>query len=124
MFRFAVALISLLVDARLAFAAAQTKLDATYTATLLGLPIGQISWTVELRHNGFRSVAKGTISGFLRLILDAEGEVTAHGALSGGKPVASNFTLKLLAGRWSDDAPGSRSGSVARRRHIPSPCCR
>jgi hypothetical protein len=50
MFRFAVALISLLVDARLTFAAAQTKLDATYTATLLGLPIGQISWTVELQH--------------------------------------------------------------------------
>jgi hypothetical protein len=120
-FRFAVALISLLVDARLTFAAAQTKLDATYTATLLGLPIGQISWTVELQHNGFRSVAKGTISGFLRLILDAEGEVTAHGALSGGKPVASNFTLKLVAGRWSDDVRIEFSGNKAKEYVAASP---
>jgi Protein of unknown function (DUF3108) len=101
--RLALVLISLLVDARLKFAAAQTQLDATYTATLLGLPIGQISWTVELQDNRFKSVAKGAISGFLRFLLDAQGEVTAHGALSGGKPVASNFALKLLAGKWSDE---------------------
>jgi hypothetical protein len=31
--------------------------------------------------------------------------------LSGGKPVASNFTLKLLAGRWSDDVRIEFSGS-------------
>jgi hypothetical protein len=121
MVRLAIALISLLVDARLTLAAAQTKLDATYTATLLGLPIGQISWTVELQHNGFRSVAKGTISGFLRLLLDAQGEVTAQGALSGGKPVASSFALKLLAGRWSDDVRIEFSGNKAKEYVAASP---
>ena len=38
--RHALVLISLLADAGLSFAAAQMKLDATYKATLLGLPIG------------------------------------------------------------------------------------
>src|SRR6478672_9001153 len=90
--RHALVLISLLADAGLSFASAQMKLDATYTATLLGLPIGQMSWTVEIHDNRFESVAKGAISGFLRLFLDVQGEVTAHGALSGGKPVASNFS--------------------------------
>jgi hypothetical protein len=28
---------------------AQAKLDAYYTATLLGLPIGHISWTISIR---------------------------------------------------------------------------
>ena len=37
--RHALVLISLLVDAGLSFAAAQMKLDATYTATLLGVPL-------------------------------------------------------------------------------------
>jgi Protein of unknown function (DUF3108) len=101
--RLAIALISVLADTGLKFAAAQTKLDATYAATLLGLPIGQISWTVELQDNRFRSLATGAISGFLRLFLDAHGVVTAQGALSGGKPVASNFALKLSAGKWSDE---------------------
>ena len=112
--RHALALISLLADAGLSFAAAQMKLDATYKATLLGLPIGQMSWTVEIHDNRFESVAKGAISGFLRFFLDVQGEVTAHGALSGGKPVASNFSLRLLAGKWSDDVRIVFSGNKAK----------
>jgi hypothetical protein len=54
---------------------AQAKLDAYYTATLLGLPIGHISWTVDLKESRFTSVATGSIAGFLRLFLDAQGSV-------------------------------------------------
>ena len=50
------------------------KLDAYYTATLLGLPIGHISWVVDLKENRFSSVATGSIAGFLRLFLDAQGQ--------------------------------------------------
>jgi hypothetical protein len=112
--RHALALISLLADAGLSFAAVQMKLDATYKATLSGLPIGQMSWSVEIHDNRFESVPKGAISGFLRFFLDVQGEVTAHGALSGGKPVASNFSLRLLAGKWSDDVRIVFSGNKAK----------
>jgi hypothetical protein len=122
--RHALVLISLLVDAGLSFAAAQMKLDATYTATLLGVPIGQMSWTVEIHDNRFESVAKGAISGFRRLFLDVQGEVTAHGALSGGKPVASNFSLKLLAGKWSDDVRIVFSGNKAKEYVAAAPANR
>src|ERR1700722_5872341 len=49
---------------------AQAKLDAYYTATLLGVPIGHISWVVDLKENHFTSVATGSIAGLLRLFLD------------------------------------------------------
>jgi hypothetical protein len=42
-------------------ARAQAKLDAYYTATLLGLPIGHISWAVDLKENRFSSVATGSM---------------------------------------------------------------
>jgi hypothetical protein len=84
-------------------ARAQAKLDAYYTATLLGLPIGHISWAVDLKENRFSSVATGSIAGFLRLFLDAQGSVAAEGRLSSGKPVPSKFQLKLLAGKWLDE---------------------
>jgi Protein of unknown function (DUF3108) len=100
--RLSVVLSWLLVDGGLSLAAAQAKLDATYSATLLGLPIGHISWTVELRNNKFTSAASGAISGLLRLFSDGHGDVSAHGRLSAGEPVASNFSLTLIAGRWSD----------------------
>jgi len=101
--RLTVVLSSLLLDGGLNLAAAQAKLDAAYTATLFGFPIGHISWTVELRNNRFISAANGGISGLLRIFTDGHGDVSAHGTLSGGRPVASNFALTLIAGKWSDE---------------------
>jgi len=87
----------------MSLAVAQAKLDATYSATLFGLPIGHISWTVELRNNRFTSAATGGISGLLRIFSDGHGDVSAQGNLSGGEPVASHFALTLIAGKWSDE---------------------
>jgi Protein of unknown function (DUF3108) len=99
---------------------AQAKLDAHYTATLLGLPIGHISWAIDLKENRFTSVATGSIAGFLRLFLDAQGSVAAEGRLSSGKPVPSNFRLKLLAGKWSDDVGIVFSGNRAKESVLPA----
>jgi hypothetical protein len=84
-------------------AAAQTRLEAAYTARVWGLPIGHIFWTVELLDNRIVSTATGGITGLLKLLADAHGDVTAHAKMARGKPLASDFTLKLLAGKWFDD---------------------
>jgi hypothetical protein len=99
---------------------AQAKLDAYYTATLLGLPIGHISWAVDVKDNHFSSVATGSIAGFLRLFLDAQGSVAAEGRLSGGKPVPSKFQLKLLAGKWSDEVGIAFTGNRAKESVLPN----
>jgi len=99
---------------------AQAKLDAYYTATLLGLPIGHISWTVDLKESRFSSVATGSIAGFLRLFLDAQGSVAAQGRLSNGKPVPSKFELKLLAGKWSDEVGIVFSRNRAKETVLPA----
>jgi hypothetical protein len=99
---------------------AQVKLDAYYTPTLLGLPIGHISWVVDLKENRFSSVATGSIAGFLRLFLDAQGSVTAEGRLSSGKPVPSKFQLKLLAGKWSDEVRIVFTGNRAKESVLPT----
>ena len=96
------------------------KLDAYYTATLLGLPIGHISWAIDLKENRFSSVATGSIAGFLRLFLDAQGSVAAEGRLSSGKPVPSKFQLKLLAGKWSDEVGIVFTGNRAKESVLPT----
>jgi hypothetical protein len=110
----------MLANAESISANAQAKLDAYYTATLLGLPIGHISWTIDLNSSRFSSVATGSIAGFLRLFLDAQGSVVAEGRLSNGKPVASNFQLKLLAGKWSDEIGIVFSGNRAKETVLPA----
>jgi Protein of unknown function (DUF3108) len=116
----AVAVLSLLFEAAWDHAAAQTKLDAAYNASLLGIPIGHISWTIELRDNRFDSSAAGGITGLLRIFASGEGDVTAHGTLSAGKPAPANFALKLVAGKWSDDVRIVFSGNKARE-YVPPP---
>jgi hypothetical protein len=101
-------------------AEAQGKLDADYTATLLGLPIGHISWAVDLKENRFSSLATGSIAGFLRLFLDAQASVVAEGRLSGGKPIPSKFQLKLLAGKWSDEVGLVFTGNRAKETVLPT----
>jgi hypothetical protein len=113
-------LFSIVASTGLDSANAQGKLDAYYTATLLGLPIGHISWAVDLKESRFSSVATGSIAGFLRLFLDAQGSVGAEGRLSGGKPVPSKFQLKLLAGKWSDDVGIVFTGNRAKETVLPS----
>jgi hypothetical protein len=100
---------------------AEGKLDANYTATLLGLPIGHISWAVELKAKGFSSVATGSIAGFLRIFLDAQGVVSAEGHLTRGKPKPSKFELKLLAGKWSDEVGIVFNGNRAKESVLPAP---
>jgi hypothetical protein len=101
--RLAIVLCALLADAGLSLAVAQAKLDATYRATLLGLPIGEISWTVELGRNRYSATASGELAGLLRIFSDGHGSVSAEGTMPGGRPAASNFALKVIAGRWTDE---------------------
>ncbi|MGO9331582.1 MAG: DUF3108 domain-containing protein [Steroidobacteraceae bacterium] len=91
------------MDADLSFASAQAKLDAVYDVTLFGFPIGRIAWTVELRDNRYVAGASGATSGLLRIFSNEHGDVSARGTLSEGQPIPSNFALKLVAGKWSDE---------------------
>src|SRR6201995_634373 len=111
----------ILANVGLKSANAQGKLDAYYTATLLGLPIGHISWTVDLKEHRFSSVATGSIAGFLRVFWDAQGIVSAEGRLSGGRPKPSKCGLKLLAGRRSHEVGIVFNGNRAKETVLAVP---
>lgn len=100
--RLAIVLCALLADSGVSLAAAQVKLDAAYSATLFGLPIGEISWTVEIGHNHYSAAASGALAGLLRIFSDGHGNVSAEGTMPAGRPAAANFALKVIAGRWTD----------------------
>ena len=101
--RLALVLCALLSDAVVSLVAAQAKLDAAYSATLLGLPFGEIFWTIETDNKRFTTTATGGLAGLLRIFSDGHGNVTADGTLSQGRPAASNFALHVIAGKWTDD---------------------
>jgi Protein of unknown function (DUF3108) len=102
-------------------ARAQGKLDAVYEATLIGVPIGNVSWTVDLDENQFKAAASGETAGLLRIFSSGRGNATAHGAVSAGQPIVSSYALSLIAGRWSDEVQISYSGGKATEHLTDSP---
>lgn len=109
---FAVA--SLVIDAGFDMANAQARLEATYSATLLGIPIGDFSWTVDVQQHQFSAVASGGTGGLLRLFAEGHGTSIARGIVSGGQPVASTFSLSMFSGNWSKEVQVLFTGGKAK----------
>jgi hypothetical protein len=62
---------------------AQGKLDAHYTASLAGIPIGMGTWTIDITEDQFSASATGMTSGLLRVFTTGEGSSTSRGTVRG-----------------------------------------
>ena len=70
-----------LVAAVPAAARAQGKLDARYTTTLAGIPIGKGSWVIDITDTQFMAAASGVTTGLMHAFTGGEGTSAAHGTL-------------------------------------------
>jgi len=90
------------------------KLDAAYTATLLGIPIAHIGWTLDLQDDRFSAAASGSTVGLFRIFARGHGVAEAHGTVTGKQPVASNFMVSLTSGNSTDEIKIVFNGGKAR----------
>jgi hypothetical protein len=107
-------LIAMLVDAGSQNAHAQGKLDATYTVTLSGVPIGKGSWSIDVSDDQFTATASGGTSGLLRVFASGQGNSAAHGSVSGGQPIASTYSSSMIADNRSDQVRILFSGGAVK----------
>ena len=81
---------------------AQGKLEATYTASLSGLPIGKGAWSIEVQEDQFTATASGATTGLLRVFASGQGNSVAHGGMSAGQPIPSTYASSIVADKRSD----------------------
>ena len=87
----------LAVAATAAPARAQGKLEAHYTASLAGIPVGKGSWVVDVDDTHYRAAASGITTGLLRLFTGGEGTSAAHGTFGrDGKPASSLYAATII----------------------------
>ena len=84
-------------------AAAQGRLEAQYTMTLAGLPIGQGTWVIDLSDRQYSSTATGGTTGLLRAFTGGEGGTTVQGTLQAGKPVQSAYAATIKSSKKTDE---------------------
>jgi hypothetical protein len=84
-------------------AEAQSKLEARYTATLAGLPIGKGTWTVEIREREYSAVAEGRVAGLMRAITRGDGTASAEGAVAAGRLLPSAYAAHTAYDRRNSE---------------------
>jgi hypothetical protein len=95
--------IALALVALPAAAQAQGKLEARYRASLAGLPIGKGSWVIDIGEAHYTAAASGVTTGLVKLFVGGKGTGAAKGTMTGGKPVASDYSATIRAGHHTDE---------------------
>ena len=81
---------------------AEGRLEAHYSATLAGIPIGSGSWTIEAAETQYTATVNGSTSGLLRAFTGGQGNATSRSTLSGGKVVSSIYAATITTRKHTD----------------------
>ena len=76
-------------------AQADTRLNAHYTISMIGVSIGQVSWTIDIGDSAYRASASGKASGALSMLLNGEGQAATHGIVKGERLIPMVFSSNV-----------------------------
>ncbi len=84
-------------------AAAQGRLEAEYTASLAGIPIGRGNWVIEISEDQFTATATGGTFGILRVFNPGHGTSVSQGVVNAGQPVPTTYAATITNDKRIDD---------------------
>jgi hypothetical protein len=76
-------------------ARAQGKVEATYQATLAGIPIGSGTWIIDIGPKQYAGAATGRASGLVRVLVSGAGSSTVRGTIKQGRLIPSVFVANI-----------------------------
>jgi uncharacterized protein DUF3108 len=95
-------LLALTVVGALAPASAQGRLEAKYSASIAGIPIGSGTWAIDIVDTQYTAAASGSTTGLLRAFTGGQGDSTARGTLNGGRSLSSTYAVTISSRKKSD----------------------
>jgi hypothetical protein len=84
-------------------AQAQGRLDARYSVTLAGMPVGKGAWVIDIAENQFTAAASGATSGLLRVFASGQGSGASRGFVVGGNPVPASFAASITTDKKTEE---------------------
>lgn len=82
---------------------AQGKLEAQYTVTLAGIPIGKGNWVIDINDTHYKAAASGITTGLMRVFTGGQGTSAARGTLQAGRPVSSIYAATITSRKNADE---------------------
>ena len=84
-------------------ALAQGRLDARYTVSLAGVPIGKGAWVIDIADTQFTAAASGATAGLLRVFASGQGSGASRGFMIGGNPVPASFAASITSDKKTEE---------------------
>jgi hypothetical protein len=85
-------------------AAAEGKLEARYTVTLAGVPIGKGAWVIDVSEGQYTAAASGMTTGLLRVFASGQGSSASRGQVNGsGQLAPATYASSITSGKWSEE---------------------
>jgi hypothetical protein len=98
----------------------QGKLDARYTVTLAGLPIGRGAWVIDIGDDHFSASASGATSGLMQVFASGQGQSASRGSVANGQPIPASYASRIVTDQKTDEVRMAiSSGSVKESRVDP-----
>jgi hypothetical protein len=82
---------------------AEARLEAHYTATLAGIPIGRGTWQVDIADDQYSAIATGRTSGLLAVFSSGHGSAAARGAVKPGALIAASFASNVISDKKAEE---------------------
>ena len=105
---------------------AQGKLDARYTVTVGGLPVGRGAWVIDIGDDQFTAAASGSTAGLMQVFTSGQGQSASRGTIAGGQLVPSTYASSIVTDKKHDEvrmviSAGAVREFVAEPPNVPSP---
>lgn len=84
-------------------ALAQGRLDARYSVSLAGVPVGKGAWVIDIADNQFTAAASGATAGLLRVFASGQGSGASRGSMVGGNPVPASFAASITTDKKTEE---------------------
>ena len=84
-------------------ALAQGKLDARYTASLAGVPIGRGAWVIDIADDQYTAAASGMTTGLLRVFASGQGSSASRGYVTRGNLIPTSYASSITADRKTEE---------------------
>jgi hypothetical protein len=102
-------------------AQAQTRLEARYTATLAGIPLGSGTWVIDIAADQYTAVASGRTSGLVKLISDGSGTTGTRGVIRGAQAASLGYISSIISDKRSDEVRMALAGGVVKEVVVDPP---
>lgn len=76
-------------------AVSQGKLDARYSASLAGVPIGRGAWVIDIAEDHFTAAASGMTTGLLQVFANGQGSGASRGTVRGNNLNPTSFASTI-----------------------------